>query len=54
LVVEVTKQTPAPQIADYTQYKNNLKQSKSFSMGYLAGEAVKEKAKIEDTRYKFY
>ncbi len=54
LLVEATKQTPAPQIADYTQYKNQLKQSKSFSVGYLAGEAIKEKAKVEDTRYKFY
>ena len=54
LVVETTKQTPAPQIADFTQYKTQLKQSKSYSVGYLAGEAIKEKAKVEDTRYKFY
>ncbi|MDJ1502581.1 peptidylprolyl isomerase [Xanthocytophaga agilis] len=54
IVMEVTKQTPAPQIADYTQYKTQLKQNKSFSVTYLAGEAIKEDADIEDLRYKFY
>ncbi len=54
LIVESTNQTPAPQIADYTQYKNQLKQNKSFSVTYLAGEAIKEKSNIEDERYKFY
>lgn len=54
VIIEATRQTPAPQIADYTQYKNQLKQNKSFSVTYLAGEAIKEKSKIEDERYKFY
>jgi|GEM_PF-28729 len=54
LIIEVINQTPAPQIADYSQYKNQLKQSKSFSVTYLATEAIKEKSNIEDQRYKFY
>ncbi|MCU0355438.1 MAG: peptidylprolyl isomerase, partial [Cytophagales bacterium] len=48
LVVETAKLTPAPAIADYSQYKNQLNQSKSFSMSFLSQEAIKDKSKIED------
>ncbi len=53
-IIEVISTTPAPQIADYAQYKNQLQQSKTFTMGYLSDQAIQDKSNIEDLRYKFY
>jgi peptidyl-prolyl cis-trans isomerase D len=54
LVIEMTKFTPAPEIADYSQYKNQLAQTSKSRTPYYITEAIKDYAKIEDKRYKFY
>ncbi|QHT68306.1 peptidylprolyl isomerase [Rhodocytophaga rosea] len=54
LVIEMTKYTAAPDIADYSQYKNQLAQTYKSRTSYYVNEAVKDFAKIEDKRYKFY
>jgi peptidyl-prolyl cis-trans isomerase D len=53
-VIEMTKYTAAPDIADYSQYKNQLAQTYKSRTSYYVNEAVKDFAKIEDKRYKFY
>jgi peptidyl-prolyl cis-trans isomerase D len=54
LAVETTGTTPAPEIADYSQYKNQLQQTIGSRAGYFLGQAIQESADIEDYRYKFY
>lgn len=53
VIVELVKTTPAPEVADYNQYKTQKEQQRSGSVDYYAEEAVKKLAKIEDERYKF-
>jgi peptidyl-prolyl cis-trans isomerase D len=45
--------TPAPKIADYTQYKTQLIQRRSGPITYYLTEAVKEVIKVKDDRIKF-
>ena len=52
-IMEQLGSYPAPPIADYSMYKNNLK-SRSQQMGFLINEAIKENAKIVDNRGKFF
>jgi peptidyl-prolyl cis-trans isomerase D len=52
-IIETQNKTTAPEIADYSTYKTTLEQN-SVSRNYNVGEAIKEYAKIEDKRYKFY
>ncbi len=54
LVIEVTGQTPAPEIADYSQYRNQLQQNNGSRATYFLAQAIQEDADIEDLRYKFY
>ncbi|OIN57755.1 peptidylprolyl isomerase [Arsenicibacter rosenii] len=54
LVLETTRVTPAPAVADYTVYKNMLQQNVSSRTGFYINEAIKESAKIEDRRAKFF
>ncbi|WP_338873500.1 SurA N-terminal domain-containing protein [Spirosoma sp. SC4-14] len=54
LVVETTKITPAPPIADYALYKTQIEQNNSSRTGFYINEAIKDAAKIEDRRAKFY
>jgi len=53
-IVEMVKTAPAPPVADYTQYKNTLKQSKAGAASFFVQEAVKKYRKVEDLRYKIY
>jgi peptidyl-prolyl cis-trans isomerase D len=53
IIVETTRLVAAPEIADYTQYKNQLKQMQNF-IPRLAEEALREAAKIDDKRYRVY
>lgn len=53
-VLELVKITPASDIADYTQYKTQLKQGLDSRLQFQLNEAIKESAKITDKRYKFY
>lgn len=54
LLVEMKNKTIAPAIADYTSYKNKLKQAaENKNMSGIA-DAIKDKANIKDERYKFF
>lgn len=54
LIIEMVNKIKAPEIADYTAYKEQVKQSLNGQTSYNVSEAVKEFADIEDSRYKFY
>jgi peptidyl-prolyl cis-trans isomerase D len=53
-IMELSSKTDAPKIADFTQYKTQLTQSLESRMSYLVNEAIRENAKIEDHRAKFF
>jgi peptidyl-prolyl cis-trans isomerase D len=54
LAIEMISVTPAPQIADYSMYKQQLTQQYENSVSFNIANAVKEYADIEDRRYKFF
>jgi peptidyl-prolyl cis-trans isomerase D len=54
LIVEMQNKTIAPAIADYTSYKNQLEQAALNRNTMSIADAIKNKANIIDTRYKFY
>lgn len=54
LLIEMINMTQAPEIADYSTYKNQLEQRTSARVSYNAGEAIKKKAEIKDLRYRFF
>jgi peptidyl-prolyl cis-trans isomerase D len=54
LVVEMINKSVSPEIADYTSYKNQLAQTMSGRSSYTISEALKDAAKIQDKRYKFF
>jgi peptidyl-prolyl cis-trans isomerase D len=53
LIIEMKAKTIAPVVADYTTYKSQLGQAMN-SRSFNIGEALKESAKIEDNRYRFF
>lgn len=53
-IMEMINKTEAPKIADFTQYKTQLTQSLEGRTSYLVNEAIRENAKIEDRRAKFF
>ena len=54
VIIELQNFTQAPEIADYSTYKNQLEQRISGRVSYNAGEAIKENADIKDLRYRFF
>lgn len=54
LIFEVLNKTIAPEIGDFTLYKNTLLQNIQSRSGFAIAEAIKDNANIEDMRYKFY
>lgn len=54
LVAELQNKTVAPAVGDYTMFKNQLLQGLNGRAGYSISEALKEGAKIEDKRYKYF
>jgi peptidyl-prolyl cis-trans isomerase D len=54
LIVELQNKTLAPAAGDYTVFKNQLLQGLNGRSGLGIAEAIKEGAKIEDKRYKFF
>ena len=54
LVMETTSLTSAPAVADYALYKNQIQQNNTTRLGFYINEAIKEAAKVEDRRAKFY
>lgn len=53
-IIEVQNKTIAPTVSDYSVYKAPLEQNALSRSGFGIAEAIKEHAKIEDKRYKFY
>ncbi len=53
-IMETTKSTPAPAMADLTMYKNSAKMMAAQRASYYINEAIKENAKVIDNRAKFY
>jgi len=54
LIIEMQNKTSAPEIGDYSIYKQQVSQNIQNRVGFSIGEAIKENASIEDKRYKFY
>ncbi len=54
LIIENTNKTIAPEIGDYSIFKNQRLQSLTSQAGFNISEALKKGAKIEDKRYLFY
>ncbi len=54
VVIELQSITPAPEIADYATYKEQLQQQQGPRTSSNIAQAVREAANIEDERYKFY
>ncbi|MGB3849219.1 MAG: peptidylprolyl isomerase [Tunicatimonas sp.] len=54
VMVELQSVTPAPEIADYATYKEQLQQQQQGRTSANITQAVREAADIEDERYKFY
>ncbi len=54
IIIEVTNKTEAPEVGDYSIFANQLKQKIRGRISYNINEVIKEKADIEDERYKFY
>ncbi len=54
VVVDMVNKTEAPAIGNFSMFKSQLLQTLSNRGGYYITEALKEAAKVEDKRYKFY
>ncbi|WKV13575.1 SurA N-terminal domain-containing protein [Marivirga harenae] len=54
VIVNVLNRTPAPEIADYNTYKNQIAQSRRNNVSFEIKAAIEEKADIVDERYKFF
>ncbi len=54
VVIDMTNKTEAPAIGEFSMFKNQLLQTLSSRGGYYIAEALKEAAKVEDKRFKFY
>lgn len=54
VVINLINLTKAPEIADYTRYKNTLEQGMQGRASFYVSESIKQWAAIEDSRYKFY
>lgn len=54
VVLELQNKTEAPAIGDFTMFKTQLLNTLNNRGGYYITEALKEAAKIEDKRYKFF
>lgn len=54
VVLDLQNKTEAPAIGEFSMFKNQLLSSLSGRGGYYITEALKEAARIEDTRYRFF
>lgn len=54
LVIELNSKVKAPEIADYTAFRDQVEQTANNRTSYNVSEAIKGFADIEDNRYKFY
>ncbi|HZY77977.1 MAG TPA: peptidylprolyl isomerase, partial [Cyclobacteriaceae bacterium] len=53
-IIEVQNKTIAPAMGDYSMFKTQLQTNANNRGGLEIGDAIKEKADIEDRRYKVY
>lgn len=53
-IIEVQNKTIAPSMGDYAMFKTQLQQTANNKSGMGINDAIKEKADIEDMRYKAY
>jgi peptidyl-prolyl cis-trans isomerase D len=54
IILELSNKTIAPAIGEYSMFKNQIKQSLDGRVGFNIAEALKDAAKIDDKRYKFF
>ncbi len=54
LIIEMQNKTIAPAIGDYSMFKTQVANNLNSRGGFNIIEAIKDAAKIEDKRYKFY
>jgi len=54
LIIQLNALVESPEIADYTNYKNQIEQRRSGMTSYLTSEAIKAHSGIIDERYKFF
>ncbi len=54
LLMEMVNKTIAPEVGDYSIFKNQLLQTLNGQAGFNIAEALKKGAEIEDKRYLFY
>jgi peptidyl-prolyl cis-trans isomerase D len=54
VVADLQNKTIAPEIGDFGMFKSQLQQTVNSRGGYYIVEALKDAAKIEDKRYKFF
>jgi len=54
VAVDMSNKTEAPAIGNFSMFKNQMLQTLSNRGGYYITEALKEAAKVEDKRYKFF
>jgi len=54
VMVKVLNRTPAPEIADYASYKDQIAQRRKNSVSFAIKTAIEENAGIVDERYKFF
>ncbi len=54
VVTDLQNKTAAPAIGDFSMFRTQLLNTQNSRGGYYISEALKEAAKIEDKRYKFF
>ncbi|MCC5938416.1 MAG: SurA N-terminal domain-containing protein [Lunatimonas sp.] len=54
IVAKVNNLTPAPEIADFTRYQNEITTNASQRTSYMIMMAMEELADVKDYRYKFF
>lgn len=54
LIIETKNKTIAPEVGDYSLFKNQLLQNLNGKSSYGISQAIKDAAKIEDKRYLFF
>jgi peptidyl-prolyl cis-trans isomerase D len=54
VMLELVKITPAPEVADYNQFKTQKETQRSGAADSNVDEAIKKLADVKDNRYKFY
>ena len=53
-IIQLEALTEAPEIADYSNYKEQIIQERTGSVSFYISQLVKDFAEIEDKRYRFY